>query len=450
MGDAAIWRIRPAELDVRAAAAATGLARAGARRGDRVVLSAATSPALLAVTVGALRSGVVPVLLDPALTPAERDAIVADAGPRLVITDGAALDELVAGGGPPPPSFAPVPLGRPMHYTSGTSGAPKGVWPGVLAEDDAVALYEDEAGTWALGPSDVTLVCSPLHHSAPVRFAVSTLLRGGDVVLVAPFDAATVLHAVAAHQPTVAFLVPSHLQRLFALADVRAGAVDLAPLRSFRLVAHAGEPCPEPLKRRAFDTFGGDAVWEFYGSTEGQFTVCSPGEWMARPGTVGRARRGRTLSVDADGVVWCAAPSWARFSYWNDPEKTAAAWRGDAFTVGDIGRVDGDGFLFLDGRRDDLVISGGVNVYPAEVESVLAGVDGVRAVAVFGAADERWGQRVCAAVVGAVDAAALEARAGERLAPYKRPKQYVFVDDLPRTSTGKVKRAAIAVQLGLA
>ena len=116
---------------------------------------------------------------------------------------------------------------------------------------------------------------------------------------------------------------------------------------------------------------------------------------------MGRARPGRRLEVDEDGVVWCHAPGFARFEYWRDPEATERAWRGDAFTVGDIGRLDDDGFLFLDGRRDDLIISGGVNVYPAEVESVLAEAPGVIEVAVFGVRDEEWGERVCAAVVGA-------------------------------------------------
>lgn len=442
---AGVWRIGTDETDDLAARAAAALVRAGARRGDRVVLSVPTSPALLATVVGALRAAIVPVVLNPSLTDAERDPIVVDAAPRLVVAGGDALEDLLASDGAPV-DLVDVPLGRPMHYTSGTSGRPKGVWAGVLDEADARAMYDDEAGTWGLGADDVLLVCSPLHHSAPVRFAVSTLLRGGHVVLVAPFDATVAADAIEQHRPTVAFMVPSHLQRLFALPRER-----LPGLASFRVLAHAGERCAEDVKRRAIDAFPDGVVWEFYGSTEGQFTVCSPSDWLARPGTVGRARAGRTLSIDEDGQVWCAAPRWARFTYWNDPERTAAAWRGDAFTAGDLGRLDDDGFLYLDGRRDDLVISGGVNVYPAEVEAVLGTVDGVREVAVFGADDEQWGQRVCAAVVGDVAVSALEACARERLAPYKRPKQYVLVDGdaLPRTSTGKVRRSAIAEALGL-
>jgi long-chain acyl-CoA synthetase len=144
--------------------------------------------------------------------------------------------------------------------------------------------------------------------------------------------------------------------------------------------------------------------------------------------------------VDDDGVIWCRVPAYARFSYWGDPAKTAAAWRGDEFTVGDVGRLDSDGYLYLDGRRDDLVITGGVNVYPREVELVLAECAGVEEIAVFGVDDERWGQRLCAAVVGSAAVDALFGYARERLAPARRPKDYYIVTDLPRTSTGKVRR----------
>src|SRR5689334_19167742 len=155
------------------------------------------------------------------------------------------------------------------------------------------------------------------------------------------------------------------------------------------------------------------------------------------------------LSTDGDGTIWCTVPRHARFEYYGDPEKTATAWRGSAFTVGDLGRLDDDGYLWLDGRRDDLVISGGVNVYPLEVEQALADLPGLDDVAVFGVDDERWGQRVCAAVVGDVTPEAVLAWARERLAPYKVPKEVHRVAELPRTGTGKVTRSRLATQLGL-
>jgi long-chain acyl-CoA synthetase len=137
-------------------------------------------------------------------------------------------------------------------------------------------------------------------------------------------------------------------------------------------------------------------------------------------------------------------PAYARFEYFGDPEKTAAAWRGDSFTVGDLGRLDEDGYLYLDGRREDLLITGGVNVYPLEVENTLREHPGVEDIAVYGVPDDRWGQRVCAAVVGAASTAELDAFARERLAPPKRPKEYRFLAELPRTLTGKVLRDRLA------
>jgi long-chain acyl-CoA synthetase len=275
-----------------------------------------------------------------------------------------------------------------------------------------------------------------------MRFALGTLLAGGRVVVLPRFDADAVAAAITEHRPTAAFMVPAHLQRLFSVS------ADL-DLSSFRLLAHAGAPCPPPLKEQAIAAFPTGSVWEFYGSTEGQFTVCSPDEWLDRPGTVGRARPGRRLSIDPDGTIWCEVPRHARFEYWRDPERTAAAWRDNRFTVGDLGRLDDEGYLFLDGRRDDLVISGGVNVYPAEVEQALARCPGVDEVAVFGVDDPRWGQRVCAAIVGDATPRAVLEHARVVLAAHKRPKEVHIVDALPRTSTGKVRRTEIPAALGL-
>ena len=411
-------------------------------RGDRVALLVPGSLAYLDAVISLLVRGIVPIPLDPRLTDHERSRILADLDPTLVVTDDAVLAELDTGWAP-----GDVQLARPMHVTSGTTGNPKGVWSGVLPHDHAAALVAEERELWGFAADDVNLVLSPLHHSAPLRFATGTLLAGGRVVVPGPFDPATVTAAIERDRPTTMFCVPAHLQRLFAHWDSEGRVPDLS---CFRLVAHAGAPCPDPVKRRLIGTFPPGSTWEFYGSTEGQFTACRSEEWQERPGTVGRARPGRTLSLDDDGLIWCRVPEHARFSYYGAPEKTAAAWRrtpeGDEFTVGDHGRIDPDGYVFLDGRREDLVISGGVNVYPAEVENTLAEHPGAADVAVYGVPDEEWGQRVVAAVVGTATAEELDAWARQHLAPPKRPKEYHFLDELPRTATGKVLRRNLATE----
>jgi long-chain acyl-CoA synthetase len=397
--------------------------------GSRVALLVPGSTAYLEAVMSLLARGVFPIPLDPRLTAYERARILAQLSPDLVVDDETALAGLSDG------TLGP-PRGRPMHVTSGTTGTPKGVDSGLLSDEHAAALVAEERDLWGFREEDVNLVLSPLYHSAPLRFAMGTVLAGGRVVVPGPFDPATVTAAIAAERPTTMFCVPTHLQRLFAHWD-EVGTPDLT---SFRLVAHAGAPCPHDIKRRLLEEFPAGSTWEFYGSTEGQFTACRSEEWLERPGTVGRARPGRTLSTDADGTIWCAVPPHARFGYFGDPDKTAAAWRGDSFTVGDLGRLDDDGYLYLDGRRSDLIISGGVNVYPMEVEQVLGEHPGVTDVAVYATRDEQWGQRVCAAVVGTASEAELAAYARERLAPPKRPKTWVLTEELPRTLTGKIQR----------
>lgn len=418
------------------------LAGLGVAAGDRVAIvtpehrgtpgeAAAQQALVLSLVLGSLRSGVVPVLINPLLTGPEQAYILRDCRPALALTAPRDLVALLAHE-PAAVELARHPLGRPMHYTSGTTGSPKGVWTGDLTEAESAALWADEQALWRFAPDDLSLVHGPLCHSGPLRFALSVVLAGGSVAFPGWFDSGRIAAALTDLRPTTAFVVPSHLQRLFA-------AGESPPQSPYRLLAHAGEACAPGLKRRIHDWAGAEQVWEFYGSTEGQFAACSGPEWEARPGTVGRARVGRCLQID-DGVIWCHAPTFARFRYWGDDPKTAAAWRGDAFTVGDLGRLDDDGYLYLEGRREDLIITGGVNVYPAEVEAVLGACPGVREVAVFGTPDPRWGQAVCAAFLGEADADDVARFAAAHLAGHKRPKHIERRDDFPRTASGKVKR----------
>jgi len=403
-----------------------------------VAVVAPPSADYLAVAIGALRVGIVPVLLNPTLVPAEQDVLLKDADPALTLRDGD-LAEICAG---PPTDLADVPLSRPMLFTSGTTGRPKGVWSGVWSEADARLALLEEREVWGFDRRDVHLVVSPLHHSAPLRFATGTLLAGGSVVLAGPFDAARLAQVIVQERPTSGFMVPAHLHRFLSLSE-------LPPLDSFRLLMHAGAPCPEGLKRRTMSVFPKGSVWEFYGSTEGQFTVCSPEDWLQHPGSVGRVRKHREIEIDADGLIWCRVPSYARFKYWRDPTKTRRAWRGEQFSAGDLGRMTADGILYLDGRRDDLIISGGVNVYPVEIERAILTHPDVHNAVVFPVESERWGQMVCAAVVGDVSEDVVSSWLRERLAPYKRPKLIVRVDAIPVSTTGKCRRSQLATLLGI-
>ncbi len=428
--------LEPLVVEASARRAAAWLRDRGIRSGDRVAVVASNRPGFVALTMGALRSGVVPVLLNAHLGAAERARMMKDADPALVVT-GESWPDLSSG---PGDDIADHPLARPMHYTSGTTGLAKGVWSGVLAEADAAALAADEQDLWGARGGETYLVCSPLYHSAPHRITISALAAGARVVVFEQFDAGEVARAFIEEQVAGAFLVPTHVRRLLDGPFAAPGA---------RRILHAGESCPDVLKTRAIEAFGAGNLWEFYGSTEGQFTLCSSEEWLDRPGTVGRARSGRRLRIsepgpDGVGTVFVSAPPFARWEYWGDPEKTAGAWRQDEFTVGDLGRVDADGYLFLEGRREDLIITGGVNVYPAEVERVLVRHPDVEEAAVFAVPDDEWGQRVCAAVVGAVDPDAVRAFARERLPGSHAPKRVIAVASLPRTETGKVLRSALA------
>lgn len=404
------------------------------------------SPDAFALGLACQLAGVVEVPLARDVPGDELAAVLEDAAPAAVL-DGLDLEREQA---VDPDNRWP--LTRPMSYTSGTTGRRKGVWVGVRDEAWGEEVVRDEHRAFDGRHGDVHLVVSPLHHSGPFRHASVTALLGGRVAILPRFDAALWRETLRAVRPTSLFCVPTHLHRLLALPETSRD--DLA---SLTLLAHAGAPCPVPLKERVLDVAPEGSVWEFYGSTEGQFTVCPPDVWRGAPGTVGRARPGRRLEVrDADdgvGEVWVDVPGHATWEYWRDPERTRSAWDGRAFTVGDLGRLDGDERLFLAGRPGDLVISGGVNVYPATVERRLLEHADVAEAVVFGVPDEEWGERVVAAVIPWPGAAptedALRAHAAAGLRRAEVPRRVLVVDELPRTSTGKVRRVGLADALGL-
>ncbi|MDQ3981514.1 MAG: AMP-binding protein [Actinomycetota bacterium] len=455
-------RLTFAELDARQRRLAGLLAAAGVRPRDRIAVWSANRVESLEVTTGALRAGIVPVPVNPLLTPAEAGYLLEDSGARWLFTDrpvdpmpplervisfGDAYERCLHEAGPV--EVADYALGRPMHYTSGTTGVPKGVWVEPVGEPAAAEVSADFSEQWGLTPAEIHLVCSPLAHSAPHRFCLRTLEAGGLVVLQKHFDAAETLAAIELFAATSTFMVPTHLERIFSLEPK---VLKRHYSSSMRTLIHAGAPIREETKRRAIDFFPDGSVWEFYGSTEGGATRISPDEWLRKPGSVGTPRPGAAILIRDDdgavvppgeaGTVWVRDPHAERFSYWGDEEKTRAAWDGDAFTVCDLGRLDEDGYLFLEGRRHDTIITGGVNVYPQEVEAVLQSHPGVAECAVYGREHPEWGQEVSALIVpaGDLEPGELRAWARRRLAGFKVPRHFDVVDELPRTPTGKVLR----------
>lgn len=456
-----------ASARARSARAAAVLAGRGLLAGDRIAIvapgaevpqqtAAAVQAAVACAAYAALRLGALPVMVNPLLARAERQGYLDDVDCRLILADAGELLALTdadgPSAGPGAPELAEIPLGRPMHFTSGTTGRSKGVWSGPISEDAARRYWADEHAQWQVEPDDVVLNHGPLAHSAPLRFSMLAFLHGASVVYTGAFDANRIADAIARYRPSVAMAVPTHLQRLL---DLPGGG---PPESSYRMLVHAGSSCPPDLKRRIHAWAGVDHVWEFLGASEGQFSACTGAEWEQRPGTLGRARSGRTLSIaplaEGDGaateagVIWCSAPDFAAFEYFGDPVKTAAAWRrddgGSAFTVGDLGRLDADGYLYLHGRRTDLIVTGGVNVYPAEVEAELRACPGVRDAAVFGEPDPAWGDRVVAAIVGTATPDQVQDWSRRNLAAYRRPKRIAAVAELPLTSNGKVLRDGLA------
>jgi long-chain acyl-CoA synthetase len=444
---------------------ATGLLRRlGLREHARFATAVGNSADGFALSWAATRAGVREVALHPTASVAEAQAPLEATRPSVLLVDRttgagvrAAADALgvttlplaLAGELAQEPACA-TPRTRPIGFTSGTTGVRKAVDVGVHDPAWGRSWLDDERAAFHDRHGDHALVLSPLHHSGPFRHALVVADAGGSVSVMAQPDTDTLLQALRQLRPTSLFCVPTHLYRLLRHPDLRAD--DLA---SLTLLVHAGAACPIDLKQQLLALAPNDSVWEFYGSTEGQFSVCSPADWQSAPGSVGVARAGSALQVRSDdgklcdagqtGTVFVRAPSHARWSYLDQPAATAAAWDGDWFTVGDLATMDAGGRLTLRGRPCDLVITGGVNVYPAEVEQLLQTLPGVGEVAVFGVPDREWGQRLMAVVTAADPnnppaAAQLRVLATELLSPARTPREFVLVPALPRTATGKIRR----------
>ncbi|HKN40448.1 MAG TPA: AMP-binding protein, partial [Acidimicrobiia bacterium] len=309
---------------------------------------------------------------------------------------------------------------------------------------------EGQVALWRWTADDVHLLCGPAYHAGPCGWTHTALYIGATTVIVPAWDAREWLRLVERHRVTRAFMVPAHFIRLLEVPEEERKSFDLS---SLRLLVHAAAPCPVAVKRRMIEWLGplGCEIHELYGASEGGATRIGPDEWLSHPGSVGTPwpgvevrildAHGKPLSTGEAGLIYVKPPG-ARFHYQNDPDKTAAAWRDDAFTVGDIGYLDADGYLYITDRASDMVLWGGVNIAPREVEEVLHEHPAVVDCAVFGVPDERDGERLKAMVETRADVSAddLAVFVRDRLADYKVPRQWELVDELPRDATGKVKK----------
>ena len=363
-------------------------------------------------------------------------------------------DLLGAASGEPPTDTS---MGGPMFYTSGTTGFPKGVRSTLSTTGVPSELLEliSHSFTDMLGlPADgITLLDGPAYHSAQWVFSVFPLLRGSTLVMRHRFDAAETLALIDEYRVTNVHLVPTQMVRMLQLDDTVRDAFDGS---SLEVVFHGAAPCPQQVKREMLDWWG-PVVSEYYGGTEGGFlTLISGEDWVRKPGSLGTAVSSVEIVVlDGDGhqcpagtagQIWFRSLLGTDFEYHGDEAKTVAAHRDGGWgTLGDVGYFDDDGYLFMSDRMIDMVISGGVNVYPAEIEHVLHDHPAVVEAAAFGVPDEEMGERVAAAVVLAEGYVASDelrdeilAHVSSRLASYKVPRLVEFHDELPRTGTGKL------------
>jgi acyl-CoA synthetase (AMP-forming)/AMP-acid ligase II len=470
------------QLDERSNQVAALLSTRGLANGDVVALLLPNSAEWFDLVWGALRIGLYVVPVNWHLSPREAAYILTDCGAKAVVADAviadtvAGLGDAVAGiavrlstggsldgfepladaiaGQPTTPQAGEV-EGSWMFYSSGTTGQPKGIKP---------ALPEMQLG--AMNPfvglltmlygfdADVTYLSpAPLYHAAPAGWSTGTQRVGGTVVVMERFDPIETLKAIERYRVTHIQVVPTHLIKLLKVPTEERARYDLS---SLQMVVHAAAPCPVEVKRAAMDWLG-PILYEYYSASEGTgFCAIAPDEWLAHPGSVGKSmlgavhildEDGNELPVGEEGEIWFEAIH--RFAYHGDPDKTAKVFNDRGWsTIGDVGRLDDEGYVYLTDRSSNMIISGGVNIYPREAEDILVVHYAVEDVAVVGTPDPEMGEQVTAFVqlregeLGTPQLAEeLIDYSRERLSHFKCPREVRFVDSLPRLPTGKlVKR----------
>jgi len=468
-----------AELEARANQGAHVLRRAGLRSGDHLAILMENRREFLEICFAADRAGLYYTTLGTHLAPAEIAYILKDCGARLLIVSDRFADRLAAFAAQIPQGCAlfavggdlpgaapwdeavaacpdtPIPdesQGLDMLYSSGTTGRPKGVKWALTGERPGAPTMLVELLTELFGyDADTRYLCpAPLYHAAPLRHTMVTIRMGGTAVIMPRFDAVEALSLIERERITHSQWVPTMFVRMLKLPEAERTRFDLS---SMRLAVHAAAPCPVDVKRRMIDWWG-PILHEYYAGTENNgFTALDTREWLAHPGSVGRARlgilhicdaRGEELPIGAEGEVYFE--NGHQFEYHNAPEKTAASRNAKGWTtLGDIGRLDKDGFLYLTDRKSFVIISGGVNIYPQETENVLLSHPSVLDAAVFGVPHPDFGEEVKAVVqlvagqTGTPELAEELMRfCRDRLSALKCPRSVDFRDRLPREASGKL------------
>jgi len=483
-----------AQLEDRSVRLANAFADAGLRPGDVVALLTENSPRVFEVYWACLRSGLYLTAVNWHLAKPEVGYILADCGASALVVSDSLLplvegdfpalhtririggettheghrdyEELLAASSPQPPAHQP--RGGDMLYSSGTTGRPKGIKP-VLPDRQVHEPGDPYVGVfgplYGFDQNAVYLSPAPLYHAAPLRFGMIVTSLGGTVVVMPSFDAERAIRAIARYRVTHSQWVPTHFVRMLRLPVSVRGGFDLS---SHAVAIHAAAPCPVEVKRRMIEWWG-PILEEYYASTEGAGgTFVGSLEWLEHPGTVGKPMigtpricddAGNEVPVGETGLIYFKRDD-LPFTYHNAPEKTRSAQHPDHptwTTVGDVGRLDEDGYLYLSDRKAFTIISGGVNIYPQEIEDALLTHPAVLDVAVIGVPDPEFGESVLAVVqlVASADAsdetrASIAEFARERLAGFKVPRRIEFTDALPRTPTGKLVKGKLREEYGAA